>query len=368
MNNQTEKMRAFIIKFVYSCLIIGLIYVVLKYAMPFLMPFVLGFVFAFALQPLIRIICKKTGQKRSLVASLIMIVFYALLFTLAIMCSAQLVVLGKEGVSAIPNLYNNSISPALEDAQKWIETLVASLNPEMLTLINSVGDSISTSLSTLVSSISSSLLGGLTGVATSLPATLIKLIMTVVASFFFTIDYDNIMSFFTSQFSQSTQKLFVAIKKNGIGTLLKFAKAYAILITITFLELTIGFLLFRIEGAVVLAFFIAIVDILPILGTGTILIPWGIVLLITGNFPLGCGILILYAIITVVRQCLEPRVVGKQIGLHPLVTLICMFSGGYLFGIIGLFGLPIAATILMQLDRTGDIHLIRRERPEEVKK
>ena len=94
---------------------------------------------------------------------------------------------------------------------------------------------------------------------------------------------------------------------------------------------------------------------MPVLGTGTILIPWGVVNLLLGNFPLGIGLLVLYAIITIVRQTLEPRVVGNQIGLYPLVTLMCMFVGSYLFGIVGLFGVPIAVTIMVQLHRSGDL-------------
>ena len=82
-------------------------------------------------------------------------------------------------------------------------------------------------------------------------------------------------------------------------------------------------------------------------------------MLILGNFPLGIGLLILYAIITVVRQMLEQRGVGKQIGLYPLVTLVCMFVGTHLFGFIGLFGLPIIATVLVQLNQSGDIHLFK---------
>ena len=117
------------------------------------------------------------------------------------------------------------------------------------------------------------------------------------------------------------------------------------------MELFVGLLLLRVPYAFLLALLIAVVDILPVLGTGTIVIPWGIITLILGNFPLGIGLLILYAIITVVRQSLEPRVVGHQIGLHPLITLISMFVGVSLFGFLGLFGLPIAVTVFVQIKR-----------------
>ena len=128
---------------------------------------------------------------------------------------------------------------------------------------------------------------------------------------------------------------------------------------LTFLEVFLGLTLLRVDYALLIALVTAVVDILPVLGTGTVMIPWGIAMLVTGNYPLGVGLLILYAVITVVRQMLEPRVVGHQIGLYPLVTLMCMFIGTYLFGAVGLFGVPILVTLLVHLNASGDIHLFK---------
>ena len=112
------------------------------------------------------------------------------------------------------------------------------------------------------------------------------------------------------------------VKEKGVDGIFKFGRAYAILLSITFVELLIGFSLLRVDYALRSALLTAMVDSLPVLGTGTVLIPWAAAMLILGNCPLGIGLLMLYAIITVVRQMLEPRVVGKQIGLYPLVTLV----------------------------------------------
>ena len=184
--------------------------------------------------------------------------------------------------------------------------------------------------------------------------------MTIISSFFFAADYDMIIDVLLRQLSEKNRELILKIKTKGIDVLFKFGRAYAILMTLTFFEVFLGLLLLRVNNAFLIAFVTAVVDILPILGTGTVLIPWGIAMLILGHYPLGIGLLILYAIITVVRQTLEPRVVGQQIGLYPLITLTCMFVGTYLFGVVGLFGLPIIATILIQLNRSGDIHLFRK--------
>ena len=108
------------------------------------------------------------------------------------------------------------------------------------------------------------------------------------------------------------------IKQNGVDTLLKFARAYAILLGLTFVELSIGLSLLGIKNAILIALGTAVVDILPVLGTGTILIPWALYQLFSGSVGQGIGLLAIYGIITVVRQALEPRVVGRQIGLYPL--------------------------------------------------
>lgn len=115
---------------------------------------------------------------------------------------------------------------------------------------------------------------------------------------------------------------------------------------LTFGELFLGLLLLRERYAFLLAFLIALMDILPVLGVGTALLPWAIFRLLGGNTWGGVGLILLYAVITVVRQITEPHLVGKSIGLHPLVTLFAFFAGMKLFGFAGIFLGPIAALLI----------------------
>jgi predicted PurR-regulated permease PerM len=134
---------------------------------------------------------------------------------------------------------------------------------------------------------------------------------------------------------------------------MKYIKAYLIILLMTFSELLIGFFILKIPYALTLASVIAIIDILPVLGVGTVLIPWGIVLIILGDSFLAAGIFILYGIIWVVRQIVEPRIVGKSMGLSPLITLAAMYIGYSSIGYGGLFVFPIAAMILKCLYDIG---------------
>jgi len=123
-------------------------------------------------------------------------------------------------------------------------------------------------------------------------------------------------------------------------------RSYVLIMLLTFTELSILFSFFGIQNAILKAGIIALLDILPILGTGGVMIPWGITSLVLGYTKLGLELLLIYGIVTVVRNYVEPKIVGTQLGLHPIITLVSMFIGLRLFGFWGLFGLPVAISYL----------------------
>ncbi len=356
---QVEKMKAFLIKFLFYGVILALAYAMLKYALPFLTPFLVAFCIALLLKPIINRVTEKTKLGRKPVAVLLLITFYTLVGLLVAVAGTRIVLFFRDMFYVLPRMYETMIAPALEDLQTLIEGWVSSLNPTLTEAVVRMGDDLSSALSGLVSAVSTWAVGLVTGAASSLPSFLVKFFITIVASFFFVSDYYKITSFLTRQLSKRSREMLFKIERKCFEILRSFGRAYAILLTLTFVELLIGLSLLRIDYALLIALLTAIVDILPVLGTGTVLIPWAVVTLLLGNFPQGVGLLVLYAIITVVRQLLEPHVVGKQIGLYPLVTLMCMFVGTYLFGFLGLFGLPILVTLLVHLNADGDIHLFK---------
>lgn len=353
----TEKMKDFLIRFLFYGVILLLAYAVLKYALPFLMPFFVAFCIAFLLKPVIHWAQQKTRLGRKPVAVLLLITFYILVGLLLAVVGTRIALFFRDLVYLLPRLYDTVLAPALDQLQATVEGWVSTLDPALTDGFARAGESLSDALSSVASALSTWALGLVTGAAGSVPALLVKFFITIIASFFFVSDYYTITSFLTRQFSPKTRELIFKIERKCFGVLRSFVRAYAMLLSLTFVELFIGLSLLRVEYALLIALLTSIVDILPVLGTGTILIPWAVGSLILGDFPLGVGLLVLYGIITVVRQMLEPHVVGKQIGLYPLVTLLCMFVGTYLFGFWGLFGMPILITLLVQLNADGDIHL-----------
>ena len=123
---------------------------------------------------------------------------------------------------------------------------------------------------------------------------------------------------------------------------------------VTFLILTAGFFFLRVEYALLFALLITIIDALPVFGTGTVLIPWSMAQFLRGDTRCGVGLLLLYAVAALTRQALEPRLVGKQVGLNPVLTLLALYTGYRLLGVGGMIVFPIAAMLFKQLwDHSG---------------
>ncbi|MBR0302321.1 MAG: AI-2E family transporter, partial [Clostridia bacterium] len=118
-------------------------------------------------------------------------------------------------------------------------------------------------------------------------------------------------------------------------------KSYLVLMLVTFAELTLGFTLIGIRRAPLAAFIISFIDLLPVLGSWTVLIPWGVLSIIAGNAKVGAGLLILEAVVYTVRQFAEPHIVGSIVGVHPIVTLLSAFAGYVLLGVAGVIFVPI---------------------------
>jgi len=199
--------------------------------------------------------------------------------------------------------------------------------------------------------------------AGSLPVMLLSIIATFVSTFLFVIDSRAITAFIKKAVRPSLYEKISRTCEHLFTSLFKWLKAQIILCSVCFGELLIGFLILGLEHPLLLASLICFIDFLPVLGAGTVLIPWALISLMLGNFKLAIGLAVIYIVILVVRNMLEPNVVGSQIGMHPLVTLFGIYIGFRMYGFIGMFILPLALITTIQLNRWGYIKLWDVETP-----
>lgn len=183
------------------------------------------------------------------------------------------------------------------------------------------------------------------------PQFLLSCVVAAASSCYIAADYRKLIKFVRGLCGDKIYRNALKIKNILVNSVFKFAKGYLIILGITFAELFLGFTVFKIRYALTLAAIISVIDILPVLGTGTVLIPWAAAEFILGNTAKGAGLAVLYLIITAVRNFAEPKIIGKQMGIKPLFTLLAMFVGIKLFGIAGIFILPITLIVVIEYYR-----------------
>lgn len=350
-----EKKRRFIINFIFYVIILGLAILSFTYIIPILAPFVAGLAIALLLKPLILFTTKKTGLDRKIISAPVLILFYLVAFALLTSAGAVVVIEGRAVAFRLPAFYRENVEVALNNVFSYfIRTF-----PDLEGFIIQSVENITLSLGTFVQTLSENALSSISSLATKVSVFFIKMLFMIISSFFFVFDGDKIMAFFMRQLTDNGRRIVTHACANAKRILVSYSKAYLILISITFFELSVGLSLLRVPNAVPLALLISFFDILPVLGAGGILIPWAVISLALGNLGFGVGMLVLYLIITVVRQSLEPNIIGDQIGLHPIVILFCVFLGGRFFGILGIFVLPITVTIIKRLNDDKIIALLK---------
>lgn len=343
--NTLGKRKVFIINVLFYTLCAALLYFTVKYVLVWILPFIIGFIVALLLRPVINFLSKRCRIPHKVAVIILAVLFYAIVGFLLILIGIKVVAILKDGFASLPDMYTQYIAPLITDLFDKLEELTVRLDPNMAQMIQNMTNSFSESAGTVVSGISSKVINFLTSTVISLPGFLLSLLLSVISSIFFAMDLSKIIETLKKLLTVNMRANVDRLKKLAVDIGFKYIKSYTILLFVTFIELSVGLLIIGIDNAIAVAAIIAFIDLLPVLGTGAVVIPWIIVELIMGNVTLAVGLAVLYAVIIIVRNILEPKIVGRQIGVHPLAMLISMYVGLQIFGFIGIFVLPIILVI-----------------------
>ena len=354
-----EKKWSFIINFIYYAILFLAAFWALRYGLPMVAPFVTAFLIAWLLKNPIRLASRRLRLNRKASAILVVLLFYSTIGLLISLLGIRAFSSAGTLLGNLPGIYAQHVEPVLLEILHSFEQSVLHLDPSMMDAFEELGRQFLQSLGSMVSNLSVNAMGAISGIASSLPGLFIRLLLMIISTFFIAADYGKLTGFCLAQLNDNAKRIFLQIKEYVVGTLFVCIRSYALIMSITFVELAVGFMLIGVKNPVLIAFLISIFDILPVLGTGGIMIPWMILTALQGNFPLVFGLLAVYLFVTVMRNILEPKIVGSQIGLHPVVTLAGIFVGAQLFGVLGLFGFPIGLSLLRHLNENGTIKLFK---------
>jgi sporulation integral membrane protein YtvI len=325
-----------------------------RYLLGIVLPFLLAWLLSRLIKPLTERICHRGRVPRGVCA--------AGLVVLTVGLASGLVIGGvRRGLRELSSLMGElaadteGLTAAVESVLARVESLSAHIPflrrfedaPFYAELCASVDRLVESGVARLTETVTARLPAAAMTVAGLVPAAFVFITVTLLACYYFTAD-DGRMGKAASAYLMRIAPAPLGDRLPSMGRRLRrmgrqYLRACLLLGLLTFLQAFIGLAVLGVPYAFLLALLIAAVDFLPLLGTGVILIPWGIISLLLGQVKLGIGLLILYGVTTLIRQVLEPKLIGDGLGLHPLVSLLAMYAGLRLFGVGGMILAPLVA-------------------------
>ena len=380
-NEIVEKRRAFLINAAFYALILALFYLLARTFFYIIAPFVFAFLVAALLHRPVTFISRKTPFKRGIVGTIIVLTVLAIVVFVLFLLGQTIWTKIMDFVHYVGDKLKN-LGDTAEELRAWSVKAVGFL-PEALRIkaqdgLNSFfGQIIETgelpinfnSVKDVLSKLLSTGAGSVKNTITAIPSAVIAVVVSIIACVFMTVDYDKMRGFVVRQIPERHLTKLRDARTVTLSSLKKMFKAYSLIVLITTTEMTIGLSILKVFGIfeinfsylVLIAIIIALVDIVPVLGTGTIVIPWAVISFINGEAKMGIGLIIIYAAITVIRQIIEPKLVAGQVEMSPVVTIMAMYIGTKTLGILGFFILPFTCIVIKRLNDEGIIHLFKTE-------
>ena len=330
---------------------IPIVFLAVQYLLPLILPFLLGAALAVAAEPMVRFFCEKVHLPRPVSAALGVSMSFALLgLTVLILCGLvfrQLQVL----TGILPNI-EQTVRSGMETLSGWLLHLAGKAPGNLRESLTENVEHFFSNGSALLGKVTGYVLHLASGILSRLPNGALAFVTGLISSFMISAKLPKIRKKLKQRLPSEKMQPWMDTLKSMKTVLLGWLKAQVKLSGVTFGMMALSFLLLRIPYGLLWAFLVALLDAFPILGTGAVLVPWSLVSFLQGDTLRAFGLLGTYGVVTVTRTVLEPRLVGRQLGLDPLVTLVCFYAGFRLWGILGMILAPMLAVVAVQL--TGE--------------
>lgn len=335
MDQQAKK--RFIINFFYIAIIGGLSIIICRFLLFRMFPFLLSLMVAALSQKPAIFLSTKTGIKKPICAMVLSAGIYIGVGAVLVFLIYRLILSSVGLIDYLPHIFS-SLGNFTQKIEGWFSGY----------LPNEYNISLSGILENFMRALTDFLTDIIKKAVTATPSFLLSSIVALVAACYISKDYDGLTRFAKSLCSKGFYDRFIRIKAILTKSVLRIVKGYFILMIITFAELAIGFTVLKIKNAYLLALIIALIDFLPVLGTGAVMVPWAIYSAVSGRTGLAVGLAVLYIVLTIVRNFAEPKIVSQQIGINPLFTLFSMYLGLKLFGGAGLVIFPVILIVTIK--------------------
>lgn len=332
--------------------------IICYFTLPLIYPFLLAWLIAIMLNPTIQWMCKQLGLARWISVTICLTLFICSILTVAtamITCLIREIYHLSHSLDRFLTVWHTMFIHLFDNyrVRLFMDTISALYkdNPNLQGSINHNLSATAEKIATTATNFITSFVDSIVRLLSSLPNVATIAIIVLLSAFLISKDWSRWIEMFVrltpSTFRKPVQTICGDLKQALFG----YARAQCFLISITAFIIGIGLLTLRVEFAIMIGLFIGIIDLLPYVGAGAIMIPWLIYCLISGNTSLAIGLLILYMMVLIIRQIMEPKVLASAVGLDPLMTLIVMFVGMKLYGLAGIIVGPIVMILLSVMKR-----------------
>lgn len=318
----------------------------------YFMPFVVGFILSLIANPVVRFLEKRIKIKRKY-GTVIIIVLVIGVIGIGCYGIVTAIAVGVMGFAEnLPQMYASAgieVTAAIDQLESILEDipLLNNFNFEKL------GNSLENYINNLVSVTGEPTVSALGGIAKGIPDVLLGIVVGFLATYFFIADRDKIMGWLKDHLPASFHENVGRIYKQVLGAVGGYFNAQLKIMVIIYIIVLIGLMLLGVDFAWLIGFGIAFLDMLPIFGTGTVLCPWAVIKLFSGDYKTAIGMVVLYVVCLVVHQLMQPKLVGESVGMDPFATLFFMYVGYQVSGVIGMIvAIPIGM-ILINLFKAG---------------
>jgi len=330
-------------------LFIAGVYVFVKVLFQYIAPFAIGWLLAVIFEPLVSRFNTRLKMHRGLLAFLAVLIVFIVIGSVGAFITVRIINEASALSDALPGQVD-TLSRGFENLRENYITIMEHIPVELRKAADGLGSSFMSSFTSGVGEF----VRRISGSAVKLvPGAVIGIILSFISMYFFIKDRALVVGVISSKTSKSVKDKYSVIKRELLGALAGYIRSSAVLMTITGFICIAGLVLLGYPYALVVGLVVAVFDFLPVFGPGIVLWPWAIASLIGGDLRMAIGAILIYAVITIARQIFEPKILGSQLGIHPLVMLMSMFIGLQIFGLLGFLIGPIIVIILKTFFETS---------------
>ncbi len=345
MGNRRIYLKVLVNLGIMLALLLTCIFIVPRFIVCF-MPFIIGWVISLIASPFVRFFEKQLKIKRKAGAAFVIISVIALVILAGYLLGAKLVEETSNFVSELPEMWESTLED-FEDVGKTLEAAGRYLPESLQSAIEKVTANIEIWMGELFSGLSEPTIEALGRFAMDLPSILIGIIMCLLSSYLFVAEKDYLPNLFAKVVPEAIIERWNMIKRGLRHAVGGYFKAQIKIEIWMYLLLGIGFTILQVRYAFIIAVGVAFLDFLPFFGTGTVLIPWAIIKFLSGDYTIVIGLLIIWGVGQLARQLIQPKIMGDSMGLAPIPTLILLFAGYKVGGVIGMIiAVPIGIIVL----------------------